>query len=153
LCKRCAEATPRTGAQKVETVSKPETAFTKWFVAMTIVWTLVALAIALFAARVAALVIVPIAAVLWYAAHAERVKQTTQLVLPVLLLPGALMCFVGAMQAFGYGRMSDEPIAAYAWQRASFFGFGLMLHFAAFWLLANESRASDHPSGERATKI
>jgi hypothetical protein len=153
LCKRCPDAKLGAEAQRVETVNNAETAVTKWFVAMTIVWTLVALAIALFAARAAAVVIVPIAAVLWYAAHAERVKQSTQLVLPVLLLPGALMCFVGVMQAVGYGRMSDDSIAAYAWQRAAFFGLGLLLHFAAFWLLANESRASDHLSGERATKI
>ncbi len=125
----------------------------KWFVLMTFAWTAIALIVALIAVRAIAIVVVPIAAVLWYAAHAERVKQSTQLVLPVLLLPGALMCFVGAMQAFGYGRMSDEPMASNTWLRAMFFGFGLLLHLAAFGLLANESRASDHPSGERATKI
>jgi hypothetical protein len=126
---------------------------TKIFVVATLAWAVVALIVALFAARAAAIVVLPIAAALWYAAHAERVKQSTQLVLPVLLLPGALMCFVGMMQAFGYGRMSDEPMASHTWLRALFFGFGLLLHLAAFWLLANESRASDHPSGERAKRI
>jgi hypothetical protein len=126
---------------------------TKVFIVAAFAWTVVALIVALLAARAAAIVIVPIAAVLWYAAHAERVKQSTQLVLPVLLLPGALMCFVGVMQAFGYGRISDEPTALRAWLRATFFGFGLLLHLAAFCLLANESRASDHPSGKRAKRI
>jgi hypothetical protein len=144
----------RSDVKESESVNNNDDAnATKLFVWMTLVWTLVALIVAFVAARAMAVVIVPIAAVLWYAAHAERVKQSTQLVLPVLLLPGALMCFVGLMQAFGYGRMSDEPMAAHAWWRATFFGLGLLLHFTAFWLLANESRASDHPSGERATKI
>jgi hypothetical protein len=123
------------------------------FLSATLLWTLAAVAVALFTARGIALGAIPIAAVLFYAANAHRVKQSTQLVLPVLLLPGALMCFVGIMQAFGYGRMEDEPTALNLQARIAFFIAGLLLHFAAFWLLAHESRASDHPSGARATKL
>jgi hypothetical protein len=125
----------------------------KWFTALTALWVLAALVIAVIAARAMVLAIVPIAAALWYAVNANRVTQSTQLVLPVLLLPGALMCFVGVMQAVGYGRMIDEPAVSHVLARVAFFSFGLLLHFAAFWLLANESRASDHPSGECAERI
>jgi hypothetical protein len=123
------------------------------YLIVTAMWTLAALAAVIATLRSMALTVIPIAIVLWYAAHAERVKQSTQLVLPVLLLPGALMCFVGMMQAFGYGRMQDEPMALNVNARIAFFSVGLLLHFAAYYLLANESRASDHPSGTRATKI
>lgn len=123
------------------------------FLTVTGLWLLAALVTAIATSRSIALTAIPIVAVLWYAAHGERVKQSTQLVLPVLLLPGALMCFVGIMQAFGYGRMEDEPMALNLNARIAFFGVGLALHFAAYYLLANESRASDHPSGVRATKI
>lgn len=123
------------------------------FITVMALWTLAALATAIATSRSIALTVIPVAVVLWYAAHGERVKQSTQLVLPVLLLPGALMCFVGIMQAFGYGRMEDEPVAFNLAARIAFFGVGLALHFAAYYLLANESRASDHLSGVRATKI
>ncbi len=125
----------------------------KLFVVAALLWLAAALAVAYLASRWVIVAIVPIAAALWFAANAERVRQSTQLVLPVLLLPGALMCFIGVMQALGYGQMVDEPMAAHRSLRVGFFGVGLALHFAAFWLLADESRASDHPSGERATKI
>jgi hypothetical protein len=123
------------------------------FLALLASWTMAAILFAFIASRLFVVVIIPVAIALWYAAHAARVKQSTQLVLPVLLLPGTLMCFVGAMQAFGYGQMSGEPNAPFLMIRAAFFVSGLLLHFAAYWLLAGESRASDHPSGECATKI
>jgi hypothetical protein len=123
------------------------------FLALLASWTMAAILFAFISSRLLAIVIVPIAIALWYAAHAARVKQSTQLVLPVMMLPGTLMCFVGAMQAFGYGQMAGEPDAPYLMIRAAFFVSGLLLHLAAYWLLAGESRASDHPSGERATKI
>jgi hypothetical protein len=94
---------------------------TRIFVAIAAVWVVAALAVALYASRAMVIVVLPIAAVLWFAVHAQRVKQSTQLVLPVLLLPGALMCFVGVMQAFGYGRMADEPMMSNAPLRAAFF--------------------------------
>ncbi|MGL4230723.1 MAG: hypothetical protein ACRDAM_13535 [Casimicrobium sp.] len=123
------------------------------FAAALLLWIIVTLIYLAIERRGIALTIVPIAIALWYAAHASRVKQSTQLVLPVLLLPGALMCFVGFMQALGYGRMANEAIASLAGLRAAYFAFGLALHFAAYFLLANESRASDHVGGERATRI
>jgi hypothetical protein len=125
----------------------------KLFLVATLLWVLTAVVVAIATSRGIALGAIPIAAVLLYAANAHRVKQSTQLVLPVLLLPGALMCFVGIMQAFGYGRMEDEPTALNLQARIVFFVVGLLLHFAAFWLLAQESRASDHPSGVRATTL
>ncbi len=123
------------------------------FTAVTAIWVAAALLYMVVAGRALSLVALPIAVGLWYAANSFRVKQSTQLVLPVLLLPGALMCFVGLMQAFGYGRMSDEPITESTWLRVAFFGVGLALHFAAYLHMANESRASDHLSGERATRV
>jgi hypothetical protein len=127
------------------------------FVAALFVWALCALVAAISAWRVIALGALPVAWVMWHAANAYRVTQSTQLVLPVLLLPGALMCFVGMMQAFGYGRMADENLAINASRdttlRAAFFIVGLALHFAAYLLLARENRASDHPTGDVAERV
>jgi hypothetical protein len=72
---------------------------------------------------------------------------------PVLLLPGATFTFIGLMQTMGYGRMDGEPMADYGALRAVFFSSGLLLHFAAFALLALEPRASDHPGGEVADRM
>jgi hypothetical protein len=125
----------------------------KRFVTIVFGWMLLALAFAVIESRLLPVIAVPIAMALWYAAHSMRLTQTTQLVMPILLLPGALMCFIGFMQSFGYGRMADEPATAASFARAAFFIVGIVLHFFAYWLMANESRASDHMSGEQASKI
>jgi hypothetical protein len=130
-----------------------ETIRQKTFVALTMVWSLGALVFALLYTQLLAVIALPIAIALWFAAHSNRVTQATQLVLPVLLLPGALMCFIGFMQALGYGRMADEETTALSVGRAVFFFSGIALHLAAYWLMASEPRASDHVSGERATKL
>jgi hypothetical protein len=116
-------------------------------------WLATALVFALFAMRPSALVIAPIALVLWWASRTERLTQSAQLAWPVLLLPGAVLCFIGAMQSMNYGRMENEPGTQFVEARFAFFSIGVLLHLYAFWLAANESRAIDHPSGERARKI
>lgn len=116
-------------------------------------WVLIALIYGVIVKRGIVVTSLPIAALMWLAIHSERLKQSTQLAMPVLLLPGALMCLVGCLQALGYGTMSDEPTLGFSLARFAFFLAGLVLHFIAYWMLANESRASDHLSGERATKI
>lgn len=121
--------------------------------ALTVLWVLIALGYGVMLKRGIVVMALPIAAFIWVATHAERIKQSTQLAMPVLLLPGALMCLVGCLQAFGYGTMVDEPTLGFSAARAAFFASGIALHFVAYWMLANESRASDHLSGERATKI
>lgn len=123
------------------------------FNALLASWVVAALIFAFIESRFFVTLVIPVAFVLWQAANAVRLKQSTQLVLPILLLPGTLMCFVGAMQAFGYGRMADEALASFAMARAAYFIVGLALHFYALWRLANESRASDHPSGECVERI
>jgi hypothetical protein len=123
------------------------------FSAVLASWVMTALLVGLITSRFFAFVVIPVAIALWCAVRAVRFKQATQMLLPILLLPGTLMCFIGMMQAFGYGQMSDETNAPYAAARAAYFIVGLLLHFYALWWLANESRASDHLSGECAERI
>lgn len=86
-------------------------------------------------------------------AYMEKLSQSAQLVWPVLLLPGATFTFIGLLQTLGYGHADGEPIANFLFARTVFFGGGLLLHLAAFALLATESRASDHPGGEIADRM
>ena len=86
-------------------------------------------------------------------AYAERLSQSAQLVWPVLLLPGATFALIGLLQTLGYGHVEAEPIANFLVARNVFFGSGLLLHLAAFALLATESRASDYPGGEIADRM
>jgi hypothetical protein len=116
-------------------------------------WLAVALLFVFMAMRPSALVIAPISLFLWYAARPEKLKQTAQMVWPILLLPGAVLCFVGAMQSMNYGRMENEPDTQFVVARLAFFIVGLVLHAIALWMVATESRAVDHPSGDIADKI
>jgi carbon starvation protein CstA len=125
---------------------------TPFFAALAL-WLVCAVVVAVVSDRWVALVALPAAAIMVCAARAERLSQAAQLVWPVLLLPGATFCFIGMMQAMGYGRMEGEPVAQQLELRAAFFVCGLLLHFAAFFLLAMESRASDHPSGHIADQM
>jgi hypothetical protein len=124
-----------------------------WFIGCVLLWLAVAVAFAIFASRPSALAIVPLACVLGAAARIHRFKQSSQLVWPVLLLPGAVLCFIGLMQSMNYGRMENEPDTQFVSLRLAFFAAGLLLHGIAFVYVAMESRASDHPSGARATRI
>lgn len=124
-----------------------------WFTASAALWLLVALAFVVVELRPSALAIVPIALILMGAARIHRFKQSVQLVWPVLLLPGAVLCFIGLMQSMNYGRMENEPDVQFLSLRLAFFVVGLVLHGVAFFYVATESRASDHPSGTRATRI
>jgi hypothetical protein len=126
---------------------------TKAFFAVLALWLVCAIVVAIALDRWVALVAVPSALVMLYAARAERLSQAAQLVWPVLLLPGATFSFIGMMQTMGYGRMEGEPVAEQLVLREAFFVCGLLLHFAAFMLLAMESRASDHPSGDIADRM
>lgn len=123
-----------------------------FFVLLTL-WALAAVAVALASDRWLALMALPAAAIMAVAARSERLSQTAQLVWPVILLPGAVFMFIGAMQTMGYGRMENEPAVTYVFARSLFFGTGVFLHLAAFALLASESRASDHPGGEIADRM
>ena len=86
-------------------------------------------------------------------AYSEKLSQSAQLVWPVLMLPGATFALIGLLQTLGYGRVGGEPLANSLLTRHALFGGGLLLHLAAFALLATESRASDHPSGEIADRM
>lgn len=123
------------------------------FVATLLAWLAFAIGVAVFSGRWAALTAIPVAAVMFMAARAQRMSQTVQLAWPVALLPGACFAFIGLMQALGYGRMDNEPSAPDQALRSVFFATGLLLHLAAFVLLATESRASDHPGGEIADRM
>jgi hypothetical protein len=123
------------------------------YVVAVYLWLAVALLFAMFASRLSAVVIVPVAVMLWYAAHAWRLTQSAQLVWPVLLLPGAVLSFIGFMQSMHYGRMDNEPDVQFATARLIFFVVGIALHAGAFWFVATESRAIDHPSGARAHRL
>jgi hypothetical protein len=116
-------------------------------------WLIAALGFAFVESRPSALAIVPIAIVLFYASRIQKFTQSVQLVWPVLLLAGSVLCFIGVMQSMNYGRMENEPDVQHVSFRLAFFAVGLLLHAAAFWFVATESRASDHPSGTRATRI
>ena len=120
------------------------------FLTFVALWMLAAVAMALTSGRWTVLVAVPAALVMGVAARSERLTQSAQLLWPVILLPGAVFMFIGAMQTMGYGRMENEPAVTDVLARALFFGSGILLHLTAFVLLATESRASDHLSGEVA---
>jgi hypothetical protein len=124
-----------------------------YFTVATWAWLAAALLFVAFALRPSGLVIAPMALALWFTARAERLTQSAQLVWPVLLLPGSVLCFVGAMQAMSYGRMENEPDTQFVALRLAFFLLGLFLHFVGYVFLATESRALDHASGTRAEKI
>lgn len=130
-----------------------KTSATTIFLFVLAVWALVAAVVALSSGRLLVLAALPVAAILVGAARAERLTQAAQLVWPVLMLPGATFVFIGFMQSMGYGRMNDEPEVTLAALRITFFGTGLLLHLAAFALLANEPRARDHPGGEIAQRM
>lgn len=123
------------------------------FVATLLAWLAFAIGAGVFSGRWAALTAIPVALVMFMAARAERMSQAVQLAWPVVLLPGACFAFIGVMQALGYGQMDHEPATADRALRAAFFATGLLLHLAAFALLAMESRASDHPGGEIADRM
>jgi hypothetical protein len=116
-------------------------------------WMAMALIFVVVAMRPSGLIVVPMALILWFAARAERLTQSAQLVWPVLLLPGSVLCVIGAMQSMNYGRMETEPDTPFVALRLAFFAVGLLLHFAAYVFLATESRALDHASGIRCKKI
>ena len=118
------------------------------FLIVLAVWTVAAFLIALLGERIVYLLVaVPAAALMTIAARCERLSQSAQLVWPVVLLPGATFMFVGVLQTMGYGLVEGEPAVSHVALRATFFVTGLLLHFAAFCLLATESRASDYPGG------
>lgn len=123
------------------------------FFVVLALWVAIAVIVALASSRWIALVVLPAALVMVVAARAERLSQTAQLAWPVILLPGASFVFIGFMQALGYGRMENEPAVENVAIRVTFFATGLLLHLAAFALLATEPRASDHPGGEIADRM
>jgi hypothetical protein len=122
---------------------------------MTLValWAFSAIVVAAASGRWAALMAIPAAVVLVIAARAERLSQAGQLLWPIVLLPGAVFMFVGALQTMGYGRTENEPAVTDVLARSLFFGTGMLLHLVAFALLASEPRASDHLSGEIADRM
>ncbi len=126
---------------------------TQVFFVVLALWVAVAVAVAMVSGRWFALTSIPAALVLVAAARAERLSQSAQLAWPVVMVPGATFVFVGFMQALGYGRMENEPVAEHLEIRVTFFAVGFLLHFAAFVLLASEPRASNHPSGEIADRM
>ena len=126
---------------------------TQVFLVLLALWTAVAIVVAFTSNRWIALTAIAAALVMLAAARAARLSQSAQLAWPVILLPGACFVFIGFMQALGYGRMENEPAAQHVAIRATFFATGLLLHLAAFALLATESRASDHPGGEIADRM
>jgi hypothetical protein len=126
---------------------------TQLFFVVLILWVTIAVAAAFISGRWFALTSVPAALLLVAAARAERLSQSAQLAWPVVMVPGATFVFVGFMQALGYGRMDNEPLATYPAIRVAFFAVGFLLHLAAFALLASEPRASNHPSGEIADRM
>lgn len=123
------------------------------FLILVALWTLAAVVVAFASGRWTALIAVPAAVAMAVAARSERLTQSAQLIWPVILLPGAVFMFIGAMQTMGYGRMENEPAVTGTLARGIFFGSGMLLHLAAFALLASESRASDHLSGDVADRM
>ena len=93
---------------------------------------------------------IPAGLVMVATAYAEQLSQSAQLLWPILLLAGATFAAIGLPQTHGYGHADGEPITGFLFARNAFFGGGLLLHLAAFVLLATESRACDHPGGEIA---
>lgn len=123
------------------------------FLVLLAVWLTAAVIVAISSDRWVMLAAIPAGLMMVVTAYSEKLSQSAQLVWPVLLLPGATFVFIGLLQALGYGRADGEPVADYLFARNAFFGFGLLLHLAAFVLLATESRASDHPSGQIADRM
>jgi di/tricarboxylate transporter len=123
------------------------------FLSALALWLIAATIVAISSNRWVMLAAIPAGLMMLATAYTERLSQSAQLVWPVLLLPGASFAFIGLLQTLGYGRAVGEPIADFVLARNVFFGFGLLLHLAAFALLATESRASDHPGGEVADRM
>jgi hypothetical protein len=123
------------------------------FLAALALWLISATIVAISSNRWVTLATIPAGLVMLATAYSERLSQSAQLVWPVLLLPGATFALIGLLQTLGYGRAGDEAAANFLFARSVFFGFGLLLHLAAFGLLATESRASDHPGGEIADRM
>ena len=116
-------------------------------------WLGTAVIVAISSERWVMLASVPVGLMMLATAYTEKLSQSAQLVWPVLLLPGATFALIGLLQTLGYGRADGEPLANFLVARNAFFGGGLLLHLAAFALLATESRASDHPGGEIADRM
>lgn len=123
------------------------------FLAALALWLAAAVIVAINSDRWVVLAAIPAGLVMVATAYSEKLSQSAQLVWPVLLLPGATFALIGLLQTLGYGRADGEPLADFLLARNAFFGGGLLLHFAAFALLATESRASDHPGGEIAERM
>ena len=123
------------------------------FLAALALWLAAAVIVALSSDRWVMLVAIPAGLIMVATAYSEKLSQSAQLVWPVLLLPGATFALIGLLQTLGYGRADGEPIAHFLVARNAFFGGGLLLHLAAFALLATEARASDHPGGEIADRM
>ena len=117
------------------------------------IWLAAAVVVAINSERWVMFAAIPAGLMMVATAYSEKLSQSAQLVWPVLLLPGATFAFIGLLQTLGYGRADGEPIANFLLARNAFFGGGLLLHLAAFALLATESRASDHPGGEIAERM
>ena len=116
-------------------------------------WLGTAVIVAISSERWVMLAAIPAGLMMMATAYSEKLSQSAQLVWPVLLLPGATFALIGLLQTLGYGRADGEPTANFLSARHAFFGGGLLLHLAAFALLATESRASDHPGGEIADRM
>jgi len=123
------------------------------FLAALALWLVTATIVAISSNRWVMLAAIPAGLMMLATAYSEKLSQSAQLVWPVLLLPGATFAFIGLLQTLGYGRADGEPMANFLFARNAFFGGGLLLHLAAFALLATESRASDHPGGEIADRM
>ena len=123
------------------------------FLVTLAVWLAAAVIGAISSDRWVMLAAIPAGTMMLATAYSEKLSQSAQLVWPVLLLPGATFAFIGLLQTLGYGRIDGEPLANFFLARNAFFGCGLLLHLAAFALLATESRASDHPGGEIADRM
>ncbi len=123
------------------------------FLSALALWLATAIILAISNERWVMLAAIPAGLMMVATAYSEKLSQSAQLVWPVLLLPGATFAFIGLLQTLGYGRADGEPIANFLFARNVFFGCGLLLHLAAFVLLATESRASDHRGGEIADRM
>lgn len=123
------------------------------FLAALALWLVTATVVAISSNRWVMLAAIPAGLMMLATAYTEKLSQSAQLVWPVLLLPGATFAFIGLLQTLGYGRAEGEPVANFLFTRIVFFSCGLLLHLAAFALLATESRASDHPGGEVADRM
>ena len=123
------------------------------FLVALALWLGTAVIVAISSERWVMLAAIPAGLMMMATAYSEKLSQSAQLVWPVLLLPGATFALIGLLQTLGYGRADGEPTANFLSARHAFFGGGLLLHLAAFALMATESRASDHPGGEIADRM